>query len=161
MHHLRMGEMGASGHNIYGYTYQKKVGTAPATLVIHEEEAGVVRRIFELYASGTGQGAICRILEAEHIRTRTGSMAWDQCRITHMLKNTAYAGVRYYNRHTAVKEASRDGKKPKEKSQQRDARCTEWASSIPVRQCCLGRYSGCCNSARDLAVSRSCLRVHL
>jgi hypothetical protein len=39
-----MGEMSSNGHRIYGYHYVKKTSTAPATLVINEEQAEVVLR---------------------------------------------------------------------------------------------------------------------
>ena len=104
------------------------VGKPPAALLINEEEAAVVRRIFELYVGGLGQAAICRVLEADRIPTRTGNAGWDQGRITHMLKNPTYTGVRYYNRWTTVKEASRDGRRPKKKGRQRERK--DW---IPVK----------------------------
>jgi site-specific DNA recombinase len=52
LHRLRMGEMSSNGHRIYGYHYVKKTPTAPATLVINEEQVAVVRSIFEMFASG-------------------------------------------------------------------------------------------------------------
>jgi hypothetical protein len=42
-----MGEMGSNGHRIYGYDYVRKTATAPAALVVNEEQAPVVRSIFE------------------------------------------------------------------------------------------------------------------
>src|SRR4029077_453830 len=52
LHRLRMGEMSSTGHRIFGYHYVKKTPTAPAALVINEEQAEVVRSIFEMFASG-------------------------------------------------------------------------------------------------------------
>ena len=52
LHRLRMGELSSNGHRIYGYDYVKKTPTAPAALVINEEQAPVVRSIFEMFASG-------------------------------------------------------------------------------------------------------------
>jgi hypothetical protein len=48
----RMGEMSSNGHRIYGYHYAKKTPTVPATLVINEDQAAIVRSIFEMFASG-------------------------------------------------------------------------------------------------------------
>ena len=52
LHQLRMGEMSSNGHRIYGYHYVKKSPAAPATLVFNEEQAAIVRLIFEMFASG-------------------------------------------------------------------------------------------------------------
>jgi site-specific DNA recombinase len=52
LHRLRMGELSSNGHRIYGYDYVRKTATAPAALVINEEQAPVVRSIFEMFASG-------------------------------------------------------------------------------------------------------------
>ena len=52
LHRLRMGEMSSNGHRIFGYHYVRKTSTAPATLAINEEQAAVVRSIFEMFASG-------------------------------------------------------------------------------------------------------------
>jgi hypothetical protein len=47
LHRLRMGELSSNGHRIYGYDYVRKTATAPAALVTNEEQAPVVRSIFE------------------------------------------------------------------------------------------------------------------
>jgi site-specific DNA recombinase len=39
LHRLRMGELSSNGHRIYGYDYFRKTATAPAALVINEEQA--------------------------------------------------------------------------------------------------------------------------
>ena len=53
LHRLRKGEMSSNGHRIYGYHYVRSP-TAPATLTINEEQAEVVRQIFDMFASGSG-----------------------------------------------------------------------------------------------------------
>jgi site-specific DNA recombinase len=111
LHRLRMGEMSSNGHRIYGYHYVKKTPTAPAALAINEEQAPVVRSIFEMFASGHfGLVTISRSLEERRIPTRTGRTQWHRDSIKFMLKNETYAGTRYFNRITAATEASRDGK---------------------------------------------------
>jgi site-specific DNA recombinase len=52
LHRLRMGELSSTGHRIFGYDYVKKTPTSPGALVINEEQAAVVRSIFEMFASG-------------------------------------------------------------------------------------------------------------
>ena len=51
-----MGELSSTGHRIYGYHYVKKTPSAPATLAINEEQAAIVRSIFEMFASGRAGG---------------------------------------------------------------------------------------------------------
>jgi site-specific DNA recombinase len=111
LHRLRMGEMSSNGHRIYGYRYVKKSPDAPASLIINEEQAAIVRQIFEMFASGQyGLVNISRYLEERCIPTRTGRPQWDRGQIKFMLKNETYAGVRYYNRITAATETNRKGK---------------------------------------------------
>ena len=101
LHRLRMGEMSSNGHRIYGYHYVKKTPTAPAALVINEEQAAIVRSIFEMFASGDyGLVNISRFLEERRIPTRTGRPQWYRDQIKFMLKNETYTGTRYYNRIT-------------------------------------------------------------
>jgi site-specific DNA recombinase len=112
LHKLRMGEMSSNGHRIYGYTYVKKTPTAPATLAINEEQAAVVRQIFEMFASGEyGIITIARFLEQHGVLTRMGRPQWDRGQIKDMLKNETYTGVRHFNRITKATEANRKGKK--------------------------------------------------
>jgi site-specific DNA recombinase len=97
LHRLRMGEMSSNGHRIFGYHYVRKTATAPATLAINEEQAAVVRSIFEMFASGNyGLVTISRHLEERRILTATGRQRWDNNRIKSILKNETYTGTRYY-----------------------------------------------------------------
>jgi len=64
LHRLRMGELSSTGHRIFGYEYVRKTPTSPAALVINEEQAVVVRSIFEMFASDDfGLVTISRWLE--------------------------------------------------------------------------------------------------
>ena len=77
LHRLRMGEMSSNGHRIFGYHYVKKTSAAPATLAINEEQAAVVRSIFEMFASGNfGLVTIFRHLEERRILTSKGRQRW-------------------------------------------------------------------------------------
>src|SRR6516165_8916447 len=112
LHRLRMGEKSTKSHRIYGYHYVKKTSTAPATLAINEEQAAVVRSIFEMFLSGNfGLVTISRYLEERRILTSTGRQRWDSNRIKLILKNETYMGTRYFNRLTKATEANREGKK--------------------------------------------------
>jgi DNA invertase Pin-like site-specific DNA recombinase len=112
LHRLRMGEMSSNGHRIFGYHYVKKTSTAPATLAINEEQAAVVRSIFEMFASGEfGLVTISRHLEEHRILTSTGRQRWDNDRIKSILMNETYTGTRYFNRIVHATDANREGKK--------------------------------------------------
>lgn len=72
-------------------------------LEIDEEEAAVVRRIFEMYAGGNSQATISKRLNAEGVpapnppRTRQ-VRAWCVSSIFEMLRNERYRGVFVWNR---------------------------------------------------------------
>jgi hypothetical protein len=109
---LRLGELSSTGHRIFGYEYVRKTPTKPAALVINQEQAAVVRSIFEMFASGNfGLVTISRCLEERRIATRTGRERWSMDQVKFMLKNESYAGTRYYNRITAATGAAREDKK--------------------------------------------------
>jgi site-specific DNA recombinase len=101
LHRLRQGHLASNGQRIFGYDYVRKTPICLCKLVINEEQAAVVRSIFELFASGEyGLVTICRYLEERGILTCTGKKLWDNDRIKSILKNETYAGTRYYNRIT-------------------------------------------------------------
>jgi site-specific DNA recombinase len=111
IHRLRKGELSSNGHRTYGYHYIKKTPTAPASLAINEEQAAIVRIVFEMFASGNyGLVTISRFLEEQNVRTFTGRRGWDNDRIKTMLKSETYTGTRYFNRITAATDANREGK---------------------------------------------------
>jgi DNA invertase Pin-like site-specific DNA recombinase len=61
-------------------------------LVIVEEEAKIVRLIFDLYLQGNGCRKIKKYLEANGIKTVTGKTEWSTATIDRMLSNEKYAG---------------------------------------------------------------------
>jgi site-specific DNA recombinase len=88
LHKLRRGELSSNGHRIYGYDYARKSATAPAALVVNEEQAAVVRSMFEMFASGECRLVnIARYLERSGIRTRLGRSRRDFSQVKSMLKN--------------------------------------------------------------------------
>lgn len=56
-------------------------------LVINEEDAEIVRLIFNLYNSGKGPDSIRRELKKRDIKTMTGRTKWDNTTIIGMLRN--------------------------------------------------------------------------
>jgi hypothetical protein len=104
--------LSSHGHRIYGYDYVRKSATSPAALVVNEQQAAVVRSIFEMFASGEFRLVnIARLLERSEIRTCLGRSHWDWSQVKAMLKNETYAGVRYFNRITAATDTARDAQK--------------------------------------------------
>lgn len=114
LHRLRMGHVTSQGSNrIYGYRYVKKTQTTPPALVIYEPEAKIVRKMFEMMASGTYSiHRITRWLEEHEVPTRMGRKLWESYTISKMLENLTYAGTRHCNRMAKVKETA-DRKKLK------------------------------------------------
>ncbi|MFI3326645.1 MAG: recombinase family protein [Clostridia bacterium] len=70
----------------YGYKLENK------QLVVNEEEAQIVRRIFSEYLSGNGTREISRNLSIENIPTKTGKERWERRSVSYILKNEKYIG---------------------------------------------------------------------
>lgn len=70
---------------MYGYRIKKGVVT------IHEEEAKVVRWVFESYLEGMGTAEIARIMRGKQIPSYRGG-TWVPKRVLAMLKNEKYCG---------------------------------------------------------------------
>lgn len=76
----------------------KEGGRTCKTLEPHPEEAPVVQRIFEMYASGIGSVKICDALDADHIEPMDGDQ-WAPTSIREILINPHYIGkVRWNHR---------------------------------------------------------------
>ena len=71
----------------YGYQLDPEKG-----LIIHEEEAVIVKKMFKMYALGKeGTHTICHTLNDAGHRKRSGKK-WDKRVILHMIKNPLYVG---------------------------------------------------------------------
>ncbi|MBQ2606913.1 MAG: recombinase family protein [Oscillospiraceae bacterium] len=68
-----------------------------AALVIDEEEAAVVRRMYESLLSGIGAGSIANDLNADGIYTRRGKL-WSYARIRAIVSNPVYIGDSLYQK---------------------------------------------------------------
>jgi site-specific DNA recombinase len=79
----------------YGYRYiSKHEGGGAARYQVIAEEARVVRRIFKWVGQERASIAeVCRRLQRDGVRTRTGKLAWDRSVVWQMLKNPAYKGT--------------------------------------------------------------------
>jgi site-specific DNA recombinase len=50
--HVRAGKLISQGHTTFGYRYMRKTTERAAHLLIDEEQAAVIRSVFEMFASG-------------------------------------------------------------------------------------------------------------
>ena len=89
----------------YGYrkiSYKENKRTV-YTLEPHPEQAPIVKRIFELYASGIGPTRICDIFESEHIPSPSGTKLWSPNSFKSMFTNVHYLGKVKWNERKSVR----------------------------------------------------------
>lgn len=72
----------------YGYFYDKEI----KNFVVNEIEAGIVRRIFNLYLEGYGFNNIARMLDSEGVTTKRGGK-WAGATVRGILTNEFYLGT--------------------------------------------------------------------
>ena len=91
----------AKGRSTKAYKGDKPAGVAPygyqysadkKKIVVAENEAATVRRMFRLVQSGHSVGQIVATLNREGIATRQGN-AWTKATVHNMLTNTFYTGI--------------------------------------------------------------------
>ena len=83
----------------YGYRYIKTTPDSAAYYYVNEDEACVVRQIFDSYTrGGCSMANIVRSLNKKGIPTRTGKCTWERTTICGMLKNPAYKGRACYGK---------------------------------------------------------------
>ena len=75
----------ANGFQIYGYNIKNR------QITINEEQAAVVRLIFEMYLNGIGTITIAKQLNGRGIPA-PGGKTWNKASIVEMLKNEKYVG---------------------------------------------------------------------
>ena len=77
----------------YGYHYAKKTEVCEAFYQVIEEEAEVVRQVFQLYTrEGLTINAIARWLNQQGVVTRSAKTRWERSTVWGMLRNPAYEG---------------------------------------------------------------------
>ena len=76
--------------NLYGYNIIRE--NKRVRLTVNEEEAKVVRRIFQMYLDGMGIQRIANILTDENIPTKKNSLGWCRSQVAGMLKQEKYIG---------------------------------------------------------------------
>ena len=88
---IRKGEW--NGQSPFGYNLVK------SHLQVNEEEANVIKLIFDLYLNRSwGAEKICNYLNENGIRPPKNSKYWSKTSILCMLKNEAYTGITVYNK---------------------------------------------------------------
>ena len=93
-HRAHAGEISVLSNAPYGYRYIRKTDEAPAAYIVHEAEARVVQRVYEMYTvEGLSIGEITRRLNAESIPTRKASARWERSTVWAVLRNPAYRGA--------------------------------------------------------------------
>ncbi len=123
------------------------------TPVVNEEEAAIVRLIFQLFLDGKTPAGICRFLDAQGIPTPSGKQKWSQTTVNSMLSNEKYKGDALLQKRFTVdflmkKMKTNEGEVPQyyvEHSHEAIINPTEWdmVQAEVSRRKALGRaYSG-------------------
>jgi site-specific DNA recombinase len=98
-HQARQGSVNVLSGAPYGYRYVKKTDASSAYYEVLEDEAGVVRRVYDLYTQRQESiGSVTRTLNEERIPTRSGDSRWDRSMVWAMLRNPAYMGKACYGK---------------------------------------------------------------
>lgn len=84
------------GKRMYGYKM-----TAGNQVEVIEEEAEIVRRIFDLYIAGHGTVSICKTLNAEGLKNSYGN-PWGHNNILEIISNEKYTGNALMGKHVRI-----------------------------------------------------------
>lgn len=84
---MKRGEM-VGFNGCYGYDYDKET----KTISINEEEAEVVRMIYDMYLQGYGTTTIAKRLIELGIKNKRGEVSWHTHGVMGMIKNEKYKG---------------------------------------------------------------------
>jgi site-specific DNA recombinase len=115
----------------YGHRRVVPADGGPARVEIAESEAQVVREIFEAYLErGLSVRQIALWLRERGIPSPTGKPIWGTSTIDRLLRNEAYIGTMYYNRHESLEGNGPRGARNR-KTRQRERPREEWIA-IPV-----------------------------
>ncbi len=84
---FKQGKFSVNTKRFLGYDRDKE-----GNLVVNEEQAAIVQRIFNDYLSGLGFLLIAKGLKDDGIRTLTGNVKWAESTVRDILKNEKYVG---------------------------------------------------------------------
>src|SRR5438034_2569896 len=94
-----------TGGKVYGYDNVEVLGTngtrQSVTRRVNAEQAAVVRRIFELYAAGTGMLTVAHRLNEEGVKPPRGR-GWAPSAVREMLHRPLYRGEVVWNRSQKI-----------------------------------------------------------
>ena len=132
LHRMREGEL-ITGKRTFGYLYVRKGQDVPAHYEVLEEEAAVVRNIFEWYTSeGLCMRDVAARLNEGSVPTVHGGQ-WHASAIGKVLGNTMYAGIRHAHRYEMVvpkkRYATSSAYRKYDKGSSRVRERSEWISS--------------------------------
>jgi len=92
-HRAQQGSINVLSGAPYGYRYVRKSDTSAAYYQVIESEAAAVRRVYEVYTQqGLSINAIARLLNEDHVLTRTETTRWERSTVWGILRNPAYRG---------------------------------------------------------------------
>ena len=115
----------ATGNTPYGYRTKPDRGKTGRIvghrILIHDDQAAIVRRIFEMYRDGKSLAAIARTLNADGIPspragTRHKRTSWGPSTIRSMLYNERYVGIWTYKQTQWVKVPGSNKRRPRRRS---------------------------------------------
>ena len=100
-HRARQGEVSVLSGAPFGYRFIRKTDQSAAYYQIDDEQAQIVRRVFELYGvGGLSIGAIARRLNEQGIPTAKRRGRWERSVVWGMLRNPAYKGQACFGKTT-------------------------------------------------------------
>src|SRR6202045_630371 len=100
-HRARQGEVSVLSGAPFGYRFIRKTDHSAAYYQIAEEQARIVRWMFELYTvQGLSIGAIARLLNEQAIPTCKRRGRWERSTVWGMLRNPAYKGQACFGKTT-------------------------------------------------------------
>src|SRR5258705_313916 len=100
-HRARQGEVSVLSGAPFGYHFIRKTDHSAAYYEIDEEQARVVRRVFELYGvDGLSIGAIAHLLNEQAIPPCKRRGSWERSTVWGMLRNRAYKGQACFGKTT-------------------------------------------------------------
>lgn len=96
--HARQGSIVDAG-GLLGYDHIKKTENTRGYYKINEEQAEIVKFIYETYAySNVSITGLIKLLEKKGYKTATGKTYWKSSVIRRILTNESYYGLHYFNR---------------------------------------------------------------
>ena len=100
-HRARQGEVSVLSGAPFGYRFIRKTDHSAAYYEIDEEQARVVRQIFELYSvQGLSIGAVARLMNEQAVPTCKRRGRWERSTVWGMLRNPAYKGEACFGKTT-------------------------------------------------------------